>query len=281
MIIPTRDRVDVLRRCVESILARSTYADFELVVVDNGSRDHRTLDYLQALAGDERVRLLRYGAPFNFSAINNWAARQCTGQLLALVNNDVEVISPDWLEEMAGFAVRPDVGAVGAMLYYPDNTIQHAGMLLGIGGVAGHVYVGKPRGHHGYHGRALVAQNLSAVTGACLMVRRELFEAVGGLDERLPVEFNDVDFCLRLGRHGYRNVWTPFAELYHHESASRALEDISAMRMRGDGIAYMLSRWQGLLHDDPAYNPNLSLQSLDFELAFPPRVKPSVTDIDQ
>lgn len=281
VIIPTRDRVDMLRRCVESILARSSYPDFELVVVDNGSRDHRTLDYLQALAGDERVRLLRYGAPFNFSAINNWAARQCTGQLLALVNNDVEVISADWLEEMAGFAVRPDVGAVGAMLYYPDNTIQHAGMLLGLCGVAGHVYAGKPRGYHGYHGRALVAQNLSAVTGACLMVRRELFEAVGGLDERLPVEFNDVDFCLRLGRHGYRNVWTPFAELYHHESASRALEDISAMRMRGNGIAYMLSRWQGLLHDDPAYNPNLSLQNLDFGLAFPPRVKPLVTDTGQ
>lgn len=273
VIIPTRDRLDMLRRCVESVLTRSTYPDFELVVVDNGSTDRGTLKFLQTLAGHERVRLLRYDAPFNFSAINNWAARQCTGQLLVLVNNDVEVITRDWLEEMAGFAVRTDVGAVGAMLYYPDDTIQHAGMLLGIDGIAGHVYAGKPRGHHGYHGRALVAQNLSAVTGACLMVRRELFEAAGGFDEGLPVEFNDVDFCLRLGLQGYRNVWTPFAELYHHESASRVLEDTSAMRMREDGISYMMRRWQGLLQDDPAYNLNLSLQSLDFELAFPPRVK--------
>lgn len=271
VIIPTRDRVEVLRRCVESIFARSTYPDFELVVVDNGSIDRRALEYLQTLGDHERVRLLRYDAPFNFSAINNWAARQCTGQLLALVNNDIEVISRDWLEEMAGLAVRADVGAVGAMLYYPNNTIQHAGMLLGIGGIAGHVYAGKPRGHRGYHGRALVTQNLSAVTGACLMVRRELFDAVGGLDERLPIEFNDVDFCLRLTQRGYRNVWTPFAELYHHESASRTLGNISARQMREDGIAYMTRRWQDLLQNDPAYNPNLSLQSLDFELGFPPR----------
>jgi GT2 family glycosyltransferase len=281
VIIPTRDRVDMLRRCVESVLALSTYPDFELVVVDNGSTDRGALEYLQTLAGHECVRLLRYDAPFNFSAINNWAARQCTGQLLALVNNDVEVIACDWLEEMAGFAVRADVGAVGAMLYYPDNTIQHAGMLLGIGGIAGHVYAGKPRGYRGYQGRALVAQNLSAVTGACLMVRRELFEAIGGFDERLPVEFNDVDFCLRLDRQGYRNVWTPFAKLYHHESASRVLEDASATRMREDGIVCMMRRWQGLLLDDPAYNPNLSLQDLDFGLAFPPRVKRVAVHPDQ
>lgn len=281
VIIPTRDRVDMLRRCVGSILARSSYPDFELVVVDNGSTDRDALEYLQALAGHQRVRLLRYDAPFNFSAINNWAARQCTGPLLALVNNDVEVISHDWLEEMAGFAARMDVGAVGAMLYYPDDTIQHAGMLLGINGIAGHVYAGKPRGHHGYHGRALVAQNFSAVTGACLMVKRELFEAVGGFDDRLPVEFNDVDFCLRLGRQGYRNVWTPFAELYHHESASRALEDVSAIRMREEGMACMMRRWQGLLQDDPAYNPNLSLQNLDFALAFPPRERWLPARVDQ
>lgn len=280
VIIPTRDRVDMLRRCVGSILARSTYPDFELVVVDNGSTDRNALQYLQTLAGHQRVRLLRYDAPFNFSAINNWAARQCTGRLLALVNNDVEVISHDWLEEMAGFAARPDVGAVGAMLYYPDDTIQHAGMLLGINGIAGHVYVGKPRGHHGYHGRALVAQNLSAVTGACLMVKRELFEAVG-FDERLPVEFNDVDFCLRLGQRGYRNLWTPFAELYHHESASRALEDVSAIRMREEGMACMMRRWRDLLQDDPAYNPNLSLQNLDFALAFPPRTRRLPARADQ
>lgn len=271
VIIPTRDRADMLQRCIESILARSTYPDFELVVVDNQSSDHRAIAYLQELVKRERVRVLRHDDAFNFSAINNRAARQCTGQLLALVNNDIEVITPGWLEEMAGFAVREDVGAVGAMLYFPDNTIQHAGMLLGINGIAGHVYAGKPRGHRGYQGRALVAQNLSAVTGACLLVRRELFEAVGGLDERLPVEFNDVDFCLRLHQRGYLNVWTPFAEMYHHESASRVIEDADAKRMREAGIAFMLSRWGDALRADPAYNPNLSLQSLECGLAFPPR----------
>lgn len=281
LIIPTRDRVGMLRRCVESILARSTYPDFEVVVVDNQSSDRGALGYLRELAGRERVRVLRYDAPFNFSAINNWAARQCTGPLLALVNNDIEVVSPDWLEEMAGFAVRPGTGAVGAMLYYPDDTIQHAGMLLGIHGVAGHVYAGKPRGHHGYHGRALVAQNLSAVTGACMLVRRELFEAVGGMDEQLPIEFNDVDFCMRLRQRGYLNVWTPFACMYHHESASRALEDAAAKTMREAGIALMMDRWRDALRNDPAYNPNLSLESLDFGLAFPPRSGASGVVIDR
>lgn len=271
LIVPTRDRADVLRRCVESILAKTTYPDFELVVVDNRSRARAALEYLGELAARERVRVLHYDAPFNFSAINNWAARQCSGQLLGLVNNDIEVISPGWLEEMAGFAVRPDVGAVGAMLYYPDDTIQHAGMVLGINGVAGHVHAGEPRGCRGYQWRGLVAQDLSAVTGACLLVRRELFEALGGLDERLPVEFNDVDFCLRLRQHGYLNVWTPFAEMYHHESASRVIEDAAAKQMREAGVAFMMDRWRDTLRDDPAYNPNLSLQSLDFEPAFPPR----------
>ncbi|WHZ19784.1 MAG: Glycosyl transferase, group 2 family [Rhodanobacteraceae bacterium] len=271
LIIPTRDRVGLLRACVESILTKTTYPDFELVVVDNRSSDRAALDYLRELAAREHVRVLRYDAPFNYAAINNWAVRQCNGMLLGLVNNDIEVISPDWLEEMAGFALRPDTGAVGAMLYYPDDTIQHAGMLLGIHGVAGHAYAGKPRGYRGYMARALVAQNLSVVTGACLLVRREVFEAVGGLDERFPVEFNDVDFCLRLLERGYRNVWTPFAELYHHESATRVIDGAPARQARFNEAALMLERWAAVLRDDPAYNPNLSLQSLDAGLAFPPR----------
>lgn len=271
LIIPTRDRAGLLRMCVESILAKTTYPDFELVVVDNQSCDRAAMEYMHELATRERVRVLRYNAPFNYSTINNWAVPLCTGEVLGLVNNDIEVISPDWLEEMVGFAVRPDTGAVGAMLYYPDDTIQHAGMLLGINGVAGHVYAGKPRGYHGYMTRALLAQNLSAVTGACLLVRRKLFEEVGGLDEKLPVEFNDVDFCMRLSQRGYRNVWTPFAELYHHESASRSISSDSAEQARFDGVKLMQQRWSGLLRADPAYNSNLSLQSLDSELAFPPR----------
>lgn len=271
LIIPTRDRTALLQRCMESILAKTTYPDFEVVVVDNGSRERAALRYLERLAARGRVRVLRYAVPFNYSAINNRAARQCTGPLLGLVNNDIEVITPDWLEEMASLALRPDTGAVGAMLYYPDDTIQHAGMLLGIQGVAGHVYVGKPRGYPGYRLRARLAQNLSAVTGACLLVRRELFDAVGGLDEALPIEFNDVDFCLRLMQRGYRNVWTPFAELYHHESASRSIANAAAKRARDAGVACMRERWGERLYNDPAYNPNLTLQSTDFEIAFPPR----------
>lgn len=273
LIIPTRDRVALLQRCVESILAKTTYADFEIVVVDNQSRERVALRYLQRLATREHVRVLRYDAPFNYSALNNWAARQCDGSLLGLVNNDIEVITPDWLEEMAGLAMRPDTGAVGAMLYYPDDTIQHAGMILGIQGVAGHAYVGKPHGYDGYRWRGRLVQNLSAVTGACLLVRRELYDAVGGLDEALPIEFNDVDFCLRLLQRGCRNVWTPFAELYHHESASRSVANADAQRARAAGIACMRERWGELLYADPAYNPNLTLQGTDFGLAYPPRAQ--------
>ena len=271
LVVPTRDRVNLLRTCVESIFARTTYPDFEVVVVDNQSSDRATLEYLCNLEARERVRVLRYDAPFNFSAINNWAANQCSGQVLGLVNNDIEVISPDWLDEMAGLAMRPQTGAVGAMLYYPDGTIQHAGMVLGLFGVAGHVHAGKPRGWRGYHDRARLVQNVSAVTGACLVVRRELFEAVSGLDENLPVEFNDIDFCLRVRQRGYRNVWTPFAELRHHESASRRVGSDAARRIRTSEVAIMLDRWGSILANDPAYNPNLSLQGRDFQLAFPPR----------
>lgn len=272
LIVPTRDRVELLRTCVESILDTSTYRNVEVVVVDNQSSDPATLAYLKELETRDRVHVLRYDAAFNYSAINNWAAARCDGEVIGLVNNDIEVITPDWLEEMVGHVVRPDVGAVGAMLYYPDDTIQHAGVVLGVYGVAGHIYAGMPRGYHGHGARAWVAQELSAVTGACMLVRRSVFEEVGGLDERLQVAFNDIDFCLRLREHGYRNIWTPFAELYHHESASRGSEDTDEKKDRfANEVRFMLDRWGGVLADDPAYNPNLSLQSLNFELAFPPR----------
>ncbi len=272
LIIPTRDRFELLRTCVESLLASTDYAPFELVVVDNQSSEPDAVAYLDELASRERVRVLRYDAPFNYSAINNWAVTQCDGELVGLVNNDIEVISPGWLSEMASHALRAEVGAVGAMLYYPNDTIQHAGVVAGVYGVAGHIYAGMPRGYHGHGARAWVAQELSAVTGACLLVRRRVFEEVGGLDEHLQVAFNDIDFCLRLREHGYHNVWTPFAELYHHESASRGSEDTDEKKARFAGeIQFMKDRWAAVLQDDPAYNPNLSLQSLNFELAFPPR----------
>ena len=272
LIIPTRDRPELLRTCVASLLGSSTYPDIELLLVDNQSTDAEALALLQELSLDPRVRVLRYDAPFNYSAINNWAVRQARGQLLALVNNDIEVITADWLEEMVSQAIRPEIGAVGAMLYYPDNTIQHAGVILGIHGVAAHLYCGMPRGYPGHGGRALVAQTLSAVTAACLVVRREVFDQVGGLDEELQVAFNDIDFCLRVGQAGYRNLWTPFAELYHHESASRGKEDTDEKKARFLGeVQFMQRRWGGGLLMDPAYNPNLSLGSLCCEPAVPPR----------
>lgn len=272
LVIPTRDRVDLLRTCVESILDRTTYPDYEILVVDNRSSEARTLDYLASLQAYDRVRVLRHDAPFNYSAINNEAVKQCQGSVLALINNDIEVITPGWLEELVSHALRPDVGAVGAMLYYPDDSIQHAGVMLGVHGIAGHIYSGLPRGYPGHGGRALVAQSLSAVTGACLVLRRAVFEEAGGLDEQLTVAFNDIDLCLRLRAMGYRNIWTPFAELYHHESASRGREDTDEKKRRfAAEIALMESRWGDELPFDPAYNPNLSLNSFSCELASQPR----------
>ena len=272
IVIPTRDRLELLRCCVESILARTDYPNYEIVVVDNRSVEAPTLAYLAELRKRTDTVVLQYDAEFNYSAINNWAASHCSGELLCLLNNDIEVISPDWLVEMAGHALRPDVGAVGAMLYYPDDTIQHAGVVLGIHGVAAHIYAGLPRESPGHGGRARVAQNLSAVTGACLLVRRDTYERVGGLDESLQVAFNDIDFCLRLRAAGYRNVWTPFAELYHHESASRGLEDTEEKKRRFQGeVDLMQQRWGQQLLEDPAYNVNLSLTSLCCDLASPPR----------
>lgn len=272
LVIPTRDRVDLLRTCVESLLEKTDYPDFELVVVDNQSSDPAALEYLESLPARGRVRVLRYDRPFNYSAINNWAVRQCASPLVGLLNNDVEVISPGWLREMASHALRADIGAVGAKLYYPDGSIQHAGVVLGIHGVAGHVYAGAPANHPGHGGRLRVAQRMSAVTGACMVMRRAVFEEAGGLDETLAVAFNDIDLCLRLGQLGYANVWTPFAELYHHESATRGSDSRDEHRERFVGeVELMRRRWGALLECDPAYNPNLSLDSNHFALASPPR----------
>lgn len=274
LIIPTRDRLDLLRVCVGSILERTEYPDFEVVIVDNQSVECETLEYFENLRKRHNVRVLRYDAPFNFSEINNFAAAQSRGELVGLINNDIEVTHADWLHEMASHAVRPEIGAVGAMLYYPNDTIQHAGVLLGPGGVAGHIYCGMPRGHRGQMSRALVAQEMSAVTAACLMVRRKVYEDVGGLDPELQVAFNDVDFCLRIRAAGYRNLWTPFAELYHHESATRGYEDTPEKQARFESeVKFMQSRWGEILLKDPAYNPNLTLTGTPFGLAVPPRVR--------
>lgn len=272
LVIPTRDKVDLLRVCVDSILEKTAYTNYEIVVVDNQSQEQQTLDYFAGLASEPRVRVLSYNAPFNYSAINNFAVAQCDAELIGLINNDIEVISPDWLGEMVSHAIRPGVGAVGAMLYYPNDTIQHAGIILGFQGVGGHAYLGKPRGWEGQMARAQLVQQLVAVTAACLIVRRQTFLSVGGLDERFSVAFNDVDLCLKIHAAGYRNVWTPYAELYHHESASRGAEDTPEKIERFNGeIALMKSRWPYLMNCDPAYNRNLAIVGETFDLAFPPR----------
>ncbi|WP_256645696.1 glycosyltransferase family 2 protein [Thermomonas paludicola] len=272
LIVPTRDRVDLLRTCLRGLLERTEYPALEVLVVDNQSTDPQALAYLDAIAGDPRVRVLRFDAPFNYSAINNVAARHASGQVLGLINNDIEVIEPGWLREMVAEAVVPTVGAVGALLLYPDGRLQHAGVLLGLNGVAGHPHAGRSRQTPGQMGRLRLVQELSAVTGACLLLRRQVFEVVGGLDEALPVAFNDVDLCLRIRAAGYRNLWTPHAALVHAESATRGHDGTPEKRARlARDAAFMQARWGAVLQSDPAYNPNLDLQGNGFELAFPPR----------
>ena len=284
IIVPTRDRLDLLRRCVESILERTTYPRYEIFIVDNQSVEPESLEYFSSFDDHPKVRVRKHDQPFNFSSINNDAVVDGRGELICLLNNDVEVITPDWLDELASHAIRPHVGAVGAMLYYPNDTIQHAGVVTGVHGVAAHLYSGMPRGFPGQMARAKLAQGMSAVTAACLMVRREVYLAAGGLDTALQVAFNDIDFCLRLRQLGYTNIWTPFAELYHHESASRGHEDTAEKRARFmREMEFMKTRWGVQLDCDPAYNPNLTLSGEPFTLAFPPRkwqplsIEPEVT----
>jgi len=272
LVIPTRDGRVVLERCVESILAKTDYPRFELIIIDNQSRDPATLEYLQALTKEGRVRVLRYDRPFNYSAVNNLGARTGAGTVLGLLNNDVEVITSNWLTEMVSQALRPGIGCVGAKLLYPNDTIQHAGIVTGLLTLAGHIHRYLPRDACGYHCRAAVVHDVSAVTGACMVVRRELFERLGGLDENLTVAFNDVDFCLRVEAAGLRNLWTPYAELYHHESLSRGAEDTPEKRARFQReVEYMHRRWGTRLDDDRWYSPNLSLENENVELAWPPR----------
>ncbi len=274
IIIPTRDLVILLQPCVESLLGQTTYPNFEIVLVDNASRDSAALSFLAAIQREPRIRVLRWEEEFNFGQLNNFVVREVESEFVALLNNDLTVINPDWLGEMVSQALQPGVGAVGARLLYPDDHIQHAGVILGGGGVAAHAHKGLPRANHGYFSRAILVQELSAVTAACLLVRRSAYLEVGGFDEtHLKIAFNDVDFCLRLRKHGYRIVYTPYAELYHAESASRGLEDTVAKNSRFEAeIRYMHDTWGDALLQDPAYNLNLSLASGGFTLAFPPRV---------
>jgi GT2 family glycosyltransferase len=275
VIVPTKDGADLLRACAAGVLHRTSYPALELIVVDHQSRAPDALALMAELGRDPRVRVLPHAGPFNYSAINNAAVREARGSVLALLNNDVEVIGPDWLDEMVAQAVRPGVGAVGAKLVYPDERVQHGGVVLGPGGVAGHLSHGLHASDPGYCGRAALTATVSAVTAACLVVRRSVFEQAGGFDAvNLPVAFNDVDLCLKIRALGYRNLFAPHALLIHRESVSRG-DDLTGAkldRFRGE-VAFMQNKWGELLDADPAYNPNLDLGRADFSLASPPRRK--------
>ncbi len=274
LIIPTRNGLALIQKCVESILKKTTYPNYEILIVDNASDDPATLQYFDKLKTDMRVRVVRDERPFNYSALNNAAVKLTKGEVLGLLNNDLEVISPDWLSEMVSLALQPQVGAVGAKLRYLDNTLQHAGVITGVGGVAGHSHKYLPCREYGYFGRTIFIQSFSAVTAACLIIQKAIYKEVRGLNDLdLKVAFNDVDFCLRVREAGYRNVWTPYAQLYHHESATRGFEDTPEKRARfAKEVQFMKQSWGDLLLNDPAYSPNLSLDHEDFSLAWPPRL---------
>ncbi|HGX4217472.1 TPA: glycosyltransferase [Escherichia coli] len=269
LLIPTRDRRALTETAVRSIIDRSIYTHFEILILDNGSVEQETLDFFaQIQQEDSRVRVLRYDHPFNYSAINNFGVRHAKGAIIGLVNNDVEVINPDWLTEMVSHCMRPEIGCVGAKLYYSNDTLQHGGVILGIGGVAGHSHKHYPRHHPGYFSRLLLTQTLSAVTAACLLIRKDIYEEVAGLDEEnLHVAFNDVDFCLKVREAGYRNLWTPYAELYHYESISRGAEDSPEKLARfAREVDFMKSKWGKHLELDPFYSPNLTKIREDFSI---------------
>ena len=274
IIIPTRNQKMILEKCIDSLTSLTDYEPYELLVVDNGSDEEETLQYLEKLKADPRITVLDYPWPFNYSAINNFAVKKARGAVLCLLNNDIEIINGDWLKIMVSLAVRPETGAIGAKLLYPDHRIQHAGVILGLGGVAGHAYLLKDENYIGQMGRALLMQNYSAVTAACMVVEKAKYEQVGGFNENeLKIAFNDIDFCIRLMQAGYRNVWTPEAKLIHHESVSRGFDDTPDKQERFKSeINYMKETWGEILENDPAYNPNLTLDHEAFTLAFPPRV---------
>ena len=268
IVIPNKDHVDDLRRCVDSILGKTSYPNYEIVIVENNSETDEIFAYYAQLERDDRIRVLRYKGGFNYSRINNWAVRQCYGEYIVLLNNDTEVITPDWLENLMMYAQREDVGAVGAKLYFPDGRIQHAGIILKLGAdrVAGHGHYGADYNNLGYMGRLCYAQDVSAVTAACLMIRHARYDEIGGFNENLAVAFNDVDFCLKLREKGYLNIFTPFAELYHHESISRGKDTGENKQGFEAECTAFRERWgSDLEKGDPYYNPNFSLDSSMFE----------------
>lgn len=268
ILIPNKDHVTDLKKCMDSIEEKSTYRNFEFIIVENNSTEEETFAYYKEIEKRDNVRVLYYKEDFNYSRINNFGAKEANGEYVLLLNNDTEMIEPDSIKEMLDVCMRPDVGIVGAKLIFEDNTIQHAGVIIGFGGVAGHAFIGQDRDDNGYFSRIISVQDLSAVTAACLMVRRSVFDEVEGLNEEFKVAFNDIDFCLKVRKAGYLVVYNPYAQFYHYESKSRGQEDSADKVARfQQEIGLFGERWGELLeHGDPYYNPNLTLDKADFSL---------------
>ncbi len=268
IIIPNKDQKDTLKTCIDSVLTKSTYRNIEILVVENNSETPEIFDYYKELEKNPKIRVLTWKSGFNFSAINNFAVKEAKGDYLLFLNNDIQVQSPDWIEGLLGNAQRPEVGAVGCRLYYPDHTIQHAGIIIGIGGIAGHAFLNLPGNRSGYLHRAATQMDLSAVTAACMMMPKAVFEKAGGFEEELTVAFNDVDLCLRVRDLGYLVVYDPYVEMIHDESKTRGAEDTEekARRFQSE-IEFMRTRWIRILKEgDPCYNPNLTLSKWNYSL---------------
>ena len=267
IVIPTRDQARILKKCVKSVIKWTSYSEYDILIVNNCSVDADTLKYFGQLKKSANVRVVDYDKSFNFSAINNFAVQQTKSDFICLLNNDTEVFSGKWLEEMVRIGCRQEVGSVGAKLLYGDRSVQHAGIICGIGNVADHAHRFFKRDAAGYMGRLQSVQYFSALTAACLLVRRDVYRKVGGMNEQLAVDFNDVDFCLRLIKAGYKNVYTPYAELYHHESISRRNEDRTLKdETFKKAVTFMRETWGKEIKHDPCYNPNLSRVHNDFSI---------------
>lgn len=268
VIIPNKDEKETLKACLDSFFAKVSYPNYEILIVENNSSSDEIFEYYRSLTGNKRIRFLRYRHPFNYSAINNFAVRKARGEYLLFLNNDITLIDGGCIEEMLGVCMREEVGAAGAKLLYPDNTIQHAGIVIGMGGIAGSMFVDLPAERTGYLHKASLLQDVSAVTAACMMMKKQVFQEAGGFEEKLSVAFNDVDLCLRVREKGYLVVYDPYAVLYHMESRTRGAEDRpEKVRRFQEEIEYMRSRWEKLLKEgDPMYNKNLSLTKWNYSL---------------
>lgn len=268
IIIPNKDHIEDLSRCINSIINKSSYKNYEIIVVENNSTEKETFEYYEKIKRENKAKICIWEDEFNYSAINNFGKDFSNGEYIVLLNNDIEVISENWIEEMLMYAQRDRTGAVGCMLYYPDDTVQHAGVIVGIGGIAGHSHKHFKRGEKGYCDRMAAVQNMSAVTAACMMTSRKCFEEAGGLDEKLKVAFNDIDYCMKLRKAGYDVIFTPFAEMYHYESISRGYEDTSEKEARfRSEVNYFMDKWGDVIRrGDPYYNPHLTLRYEDFSL---------------